>query len=433
MKADRSHMAYAFELDGQISRLEGDALVPEQTLEKIEGDRWIVTDFNEGMSRFMSVDGPVKFAEIMVRRKLQEAGEFDEPVEIFTHWKKRRGKNGTDIFFTAVPTRLARTYLDQLSTGPDHTLIFAMYGVLWQVLQQMGGIAPVAVVFRHNRFAEVLVGTRKKIYFANRCVAFDTQPEQLEALWENVRSDIESVQTELRLEVEKIVCLSWIDACEPPPWPETWQARTVFLDAPQVMIDHEAQPITWPAAAMAQPAYRSVSPPARIACYYARRWSPVANLLMLAAAALLIAGMVTFRVKGSKIDSELAQVHHQIEQIDLQSASLPLTKDEFTSRLKFIQNLDQYRSQPSYREVVNDLTLPEFHSMRIQSLKLDYLTDVVRVELFGDIVAPFDQAHGHYKEFLAHLRKRGYHIDESRFETQISKSQMVLKLIRPIA
>ncbi len=433
MKTKKTDITYAFELDGLAYRLDNDTLILTERLEDISGDRWVVTDFTEGMTSFMSVDGPAKFAEIMVRRKLQETGEFDEPVEIFPHWKKKRGKNSTDIFFTAVPTRMARLYSDQINAGEDHTLVFAMYGVLLQVLQRMAGSSPTAVVFRHNRFAEVLVGTRNKVYFANRCVAFDTQEEQLQALWANVRSDIDLVQNEQRIEVEKIVCLSWIDACDPPQWPEEWQGRTVFMDAPQLMVDHQAQPITWPAAAVTQPAYQSVSRPAHIALYYAKRWAPMANVVMLSFAIFLFAFMMVYRVNGQRLASELKQVHNQIDRIDLRSVALDVSRDSFTKQLKFVEDLDQSRRLPSYREVVNDLTLPDLNSMRVQSLKLDYGIDAVRVELFGDIVAPFDRAHGQYKELLAHLKKRGYRIDESRFETQISKSQVVLKLVRPLA
>ena len=45
--------------------------------------------------------------------------------------------------------------------------------------KRMRSAEPVAVVFQHNRFADLVIGTSKKVYYANRCVAFDTSDEQI--------------------------------------------------------------------------------------------------------------------------------------------------------------------------------------------------------------------------------------------------------------
>lgn len=433
MKAKRTDITYAFELDGLTYRLEGESLILMDSLESVAGDKWVITDFTEGMARFMSVDGPVKFAEVLVRRKLQESGEFEEPVEIIAHWKKKRGQNSTDIFFTAVPTRLVRRYFDESKAGDCHTLVFPMYGALWHVLQRMGDTQPSAVVLRHSRFAEVVIGTRHKVHFANRCVAFDTQDEQLQALWENVRADIESVQNDQHLDVTRIVCVSWVDATEAPAWPDDWLERTVYLDAPQVMVDDQYQSISWPHAAMKQSAYHSASPPSAIGLFYAQRWSPVINMAMALVFVSLLAVGIGYRIQGGGLQVQVDSVQRQIGQIRLETVTLPITQDMFDRQLKFVQDLDRSRQLPSYREVLNDLTLPEFHIMQVQSLTLDYEMDAMRVELFGNIVAPFETAHGRYKQFLHHLKTKGYRIDESRFETQINRSQVVLKLSRALA
>lgn len=433
MIKEKAHIVRAFELDGQVYRLDGAHLLPVAHLQDLTGDTWLVTDFGEARSRFISVEGPVKFAEILVRRKLQESGEFEEPVEIVTHWKRKRGKSTTDIFFTAVPTRLTRIYFDELRAGKDHTLVFAMYGVLWDVIQRMGAKSPVAVIFRHDRFAEVVIGARNKVYFANRCVAFDTQEEQIQALWENVRADIEAVQRDQRIEVSKVACFGWVDACEQPLWPEHWQKCVEPQDAPLLTVADRSQPVSWPLAAQAQSARRSVSPAIETALFYARRWAPMVNGIMLAMLVLLVAGALFYQYRAHQIEAQVARLRGQIGQIALETTPLAVSGSDFTSQLRFVQTLDHARRQPSYQQVVNDLTEPDFFMLRVQSLKLAYGFDALQVELYGDIEAPFDQAHGRYKGFLQRLLRKGYHIEESRFETQISKSQVVLKLTRPIA
>ncbi len=72
------------------------------------------------------------------------------------------------------------------------------------------------MVFQHNRFADLIVGTGKKVYYANRCVAFDTSQEQISNLWETIRTDIDAVERDHRIKVAKIYLLTWIDSGDLP-------------------------------------------------------------------------------------------------------------------------------------------------------------------------------------------------------------------------
>lgn len=430
MKQGKHNRSYVFELDGFLHRHEDDRLIPLARLQDIQGDTWLVTDFGEAMSRFMSVDGPVKYAEVLARRKLQESGEFEESVEILTHWKRKRDKHTTDIFFTAVPTRLARIYADTLHTRPDHCLVFGMYSVLWRLVRKQGAKKPVAVVLRHDRFAEVLIGMHNRVYFANRCVAFDTQPEQIQSLWESIRTDIESVQRDQRIEVERIYSLGWIDACESPQWPEELLNRLVVLDSLELMLDDTPRIVSLPTAACALSAFQSISPTKEIALYYAGRWAPAANVAAAALLVLLISGSFYYWIHAKRLDESLAKLQQRISRVNQEMAKLPVVGPEVDDQLKFVKSLDAFHRQPPYREVINDLTDPALFMLQLRTLKVDYGGDAVRVELFGDIEAPFEEAHDRYKRFLQRLKDKGYRIEENRFETQISRSQIVLKLIR---
>lgn len=430
MKKEKQHKSFVFELDGFLHRQEGDRIQPIGGLQEISGDAWLVTDFGEAMSRYMSVEGPVKYAEVLVRRKLQESGEFEEPVEIFTHWKRKREKHTTDIFFTAVPIRLARIYTDELTAGQDNLLVFGLYSVMWDLVGRKGSKQPVVVVLRHDRFAEVLIGMRNRVFFANRCVAFDTQPEQIERLWESVRTDIEMVQRDQRIEIARVYCAGWMDACETPTWPDDWQDRVETLDTVEYMVEEMPRTASLPAAAAMLPARLSISSPMEIAFFYARQWAPAINLAMAALLLAMVAGTLYYWTDAKQLGVELDALHSRINKVNLEMAKLPVVGSEVGDRLKFVQSLDELRRQPAYREVVDDLTDPDFFMLKVSALKVDYGTNDLRVTLFGDIEAPFEEAHGRYKAFLERLKQRGYRVEENRFETQISKSQVVLKLIR---
>lgn len=72
------------ELDDRIYHLKGSGLVTEADLSEIKGDKRLVTDFREGMSHMMTVEGPSKYADMPVQRKLQASGEIGEPVVILS-------------------------------------------------------------------------------------------------------------------------------------------------------------------------------------------------------------------------------------------------------------------------------------------------------------------------------------------------------------
>ncbi|MBT8340012.1 MAG: hypothetical protein HKP58_06175 [Desulfatitalea sp.] len=426
-----SNIVHLFELDDEIFLIDGPELVGVADVADVPGDKRLTTDFKESMSRCMSVDGPPKYAEMLVRRKLQEAGEFEEPVEILTHWKRKKG-GVTDIFFTAVPTRLARYYFEELNAGRDIVLVFAMYGALWHMARTMAGNGTLALIFRHGRFADVLVASRRQVFFANRCVAFDTQPEQLNALWQSIRADIETTADEQHITVDRMVCLSSVGAFEAPDWPQDWLERIVPLPVAEMRVDGQAQPITWPAATAAQRARQSVAPLFVTILHYAKRWAPALNLAMLTALILLTAGMAVCRQRSVRLAAQTGEVKQQIERLAEETAQLPTVAADFAQRLKFVRDLAAKRRQPSYEQIIGDLTHPDFYDLSLSTLALTYAPDQVRIHLTGNIEAPFDAAHSGYKRLLRRLTTKGYRIEENRFETRISTSQVVLTLSRPM-
>lgn len=422
--------AHIIELDGEFFHVEQERISPIEDPRSVEGDKWLVTDFQEGMSRLMTVEGPAKYAELLVRRKLQEDGEFEEPVNIFIHWIKKRSKNSTDVFFTAVPSRLATFYFNELGKQEDIALVFAMSGLLWQMVTHNSSKAPVAVVLRHHRFAEVLVGSKDQVYFANRCVAFDTEKEQIDALWSSVLADIEAVEKEHRITVSHIICHNWLTADEPTNWPGPWQRRLVIAEQSALQLEDQRYLISWPRVLQGQSAAKSVSALVEKVFYYTKCWVPALNMLMVLLTAVFLVSMVGYHSHTVQLEQHVNQVRQHIGKFQLKLPSQSLGQD-FDGILQFVGELNRYRSMPSYQQIVDDLTHPPFQMLALNHLKVDYTSDQVRLELSGEIGAPFDQAHGGYQGYIRRLTTLGYQIEESRFETQISKSQVMLKLSRP--
>lgn len=423
--------AHIVELDGEFFHVDGELLRPIEDPSEIKGDKWLVTDFQEGMSRLITVEGPAKYAELLLRRKLQEGGEFEEAVDIFIHWIKKRSKNTADVFFTAVPSRLASYYFDELGRQKDLTLVFAMYEALWRTVSRAKAEAPVAVVLRHHRFAEVLVGSKDQVYFANRCVAFDTEKEQIDALWNSVLADIEAVESEHRISVTKIICYNWLGEDEPSNWPEPWLRKWVLAEQADYQVADQYHAASWPHVLQKQSATSSVSAFKEKLFHYTKCCVPALNICLAVLSLVMLVGGLSHRHSVSRIQQRIDQVQKQIGQVQLAFPSQPLGAD-FEDTLKFVGELDRIKSTPSFQQIVDDLTHKPFHMLALSHLKVDYASDQVRLELSGEIKAPFDRAHGGYQGFVDRLTALGYRIEESRFETQISKSQVLLKLSRPV-
>lgn len=425
-----SGIAKLIELDNTVFHLDGDQALRVDDPVSIAGEKWLVTDFQEGMTRLMTVEGPVKYAELLARRKLQESGEFEEPVQIITHWKKKRGKNATDIFFTAVPVRLADFYFQVLRRQENVTLVVPQYALLWETLKRLRSKAPAAVVLRHGRFAEILIGDKGRIFFANRCVAFDTEPEQIQALWQTVLSDFANVENEHRIRISRIICLNWLQAEDQPSWPEDWLERVVCLPSVSIVADRATCRNSWPVTFKWLSLRLSASSLIDKLCYAARRLAPALNLVLAAAVMAVIGAFTLLGQQTQHLEYELAGVQQKIRTFRL-TQPINVGTTDFTALIKFVQKINQQHRLPEYRKILADLDQGRFEGLTLETLKIEFAGDQVRLELFGDIRAPFDRAHSGYQILTHQLKKRGYKIVEKKFETQINSSKILLKLIGP--
>jgi len=427
-----SKQQHIIEMDGALYGLHGNQLKPITDLSSVQGNKHVATDLQEAMSRLMTVEAPPRFAEMLVRRKLQENGEYEEPVTIINHWIKKQNKNTTNIFFTALPQRLARFYFDEPGQQNDILLVYPMYTILWDIIQRSRSKKPLAVVLRHDRYAEVLVGSKDTVYMADRCVAFDTEAEQIQALWETVVTMIETAQTENRFQIDGILYLNWIDAQEDPPLPQQWQDKLQVINSKAYTVGEQSLRASWPLGVSRLRAQRSVSRIKEKAAFYAQKWSTFANAALLTAAVLLAAGLMFQKNLSQRTAEEIQTVDLQIREIE---KTPPITIDvaRLDKQIAFIEQIKDWRVSPSTRQLLDDLSLAAFRDMQLKRLKIDFTPQHIQMDLYGDIDAPFDQAHSGYQIFLRGLEQAGYRLEEHQFETRIDTSRITLKLQRVIS
>jgi hypothetical protein len=426
----RNPRQYIIELDGVIYRWGGEGLEQIGALRQVQGDTWFVSDFETAMARTMTVEAPVKYAEVMIRKKLQETGEFDEPISVITHWKKRKDRNTTDIFFTAVPSRTYYRYLQEIKVHDDSVLLFPLFSVLQGVLRRMRHSKPTAVVFRHSRFADLLIGTNKEVLYANRCVAFDSTEEQLSALWEMVKTDITAAETEHRMKVDRILLVNWIDSGTEPEWSDDMEREILSMEQEKISFSGQDHHVSFLKALRMQSGFRALSPPLEKSSYYSWKCLPCFNAMFVLAILLFVGGYFWLAHEADRLGGELTAVQGQIARLQSEA---PVKDIPYEETLSFVRDLTRYRKLPSYKRVVSDISqaLPE--AMSVEVLKVDYAEDGVNIEIFGKAKSSFDSAYKGYQRFTDTLTNRGYILTESKFDTQIRQSEFLARFTREVS
>jgi hypothetical protein len=429
---NKNKRQYVLELDGIFYHLKGNRLKQIADLNEIKGEFRFVTDMQETISRTMTVEAPVKYAEFVVRKRLQDSGDFDEPVSVITHWKKNRGKNTTDIFFTALPTRQYHAYFEKIRGNDDGVLMLPLYTLLYNVLKQMHSEDPVAVIFQHGRFADVIVGNKKHIYYSNRCVAFDRSKEQIAVLWDTVRTDIQTAQTENGMKVKTVFQLNWIDSGESPEWTENGECEWRHFEEEPISFYDDTHSISFSKAIKSRSGNGGVSPGIEKLYYHTQKWTASLNIFLLILLLAMTSGYFACRSKTGSIERECNRLDRQIAGLQAERSLSVIPAETFQDTVGFIEDLAYCKNSPSYLDVMSDVTDGLSSDMETEILKIDYSPNAMTLEIFGRIQATFDSAHKGYQQFISIMKSKGYAVMENRFDTNVRDSKFLVKFTKGI-
>ena len=422
-------LPYAVELNGTLLSHDKGNLSYLTSLKNLNGDCRVVTDFQDAIARTMTVEADARYVELMISRKLQESGEFDEPATIISHWKQKRGKNTSDIFFTALPANRYYQYMEWVDEHPDHLVILPLQSVLLTVLKQYGKERPVAVVFQHGRFADVLIGTRRKIWYANRVVAFDDSQEQIHALWETLRTDIEAAGGEHHQPVENVFLVTWIDSGAIPDWSADGGPQITRLDEQTMVMDNKEVRSSLPYLIHKTTAGDAVASFKDRLFYGARRVLPVLNAVLLCCALILGGIGMWYRLVAAGYQADIQAGHSQMQTIHTRLANSARPVD-YQGTLDLIGQLWICRTLPTYNQILSDVGQGIDGTLRVENIKADYTDTAVKVKAFGTAEAPFKASYKAFQKLRQRLSQRGYKLIDERFDTRINASQFVLQFTK---
>lgn len=419
------------ELDGMAYDWTGDQLQPIASpfgLQR-EGPKWVISDLGKSVSKTMTLESPLRYVEVIARKNMEESGEFDEPVSIIAHWKKKADANTANVFFTALPVRHRQQYFAKATEQPDSVLVFPLYGILHGVLKRMNHGEPTAVVFQHDRFVDVVIGTKDTVYYANRCVAFDTSEEQISVVWDMVKTDIEAVEVDNKIRVEGIILLNWIDGPLKPKRAEDIGKDLISVGEETVTVDGRIHHSSFLRAIRMQRSLWSPSAVYEKLMYYCQQLLPGLNAALIMALLFCAAGYIWFDRKTDALANECSALQRDIRALSKETS---LENVPYEGVLSFVKDLEQCRSLPAFKTIVNHLSDALTQTMSLEILKADYGVNKVDIEVFGRAKASFDQAYKGYQRFITFLDKNGYTISESAFDTTLGESTFLVKLTKNI-
>ncbi len=418
------------ELDGSFYVYE-DGLVEQLVdLSDVSEEGILVTDFPGSISRLMNVDTGPKFADIMARRKIEEQGEFDQAPHVIPHWRGKKGKNSTEILITALPYETYDQYLAHAHEASEPVIIYCLFGVLHKVLKRNSKRRPVAVVFQHGRTADLIIGSRRRVYFANRSMAFDETEEQIESLWDMVLSDIKTTEAENKIKVEEVLFISWINSIL-PRWRNDPGIKFKKLPEERVRFgDRQYKVSLFSAIGMLSPG-ASLSGAAEKWAFRSRVAIIPLNVVMVLAIFLAFLGYLYFSSKVKVLEKSYNNIERELSSIT-QIHYNPKSYLYYEEVASFLSRIYRARELPGYREIVNDLSDAFGDEAILEMLNSEYGESTVTSEVRGKLAGAFSVAHRAYRNALRILEKKGYKIVESSFSTSISESRFVLKLAKRI-
>jgi len=418
---------YIIELDDSTYHLSDQTLETQNDFQSIPGCKFLISDFDKSISRVLSVASDVKYAEAMVARKLQDEGEFDEPVSIITHWKKKQRKKTTQIFFTALPTRIYLPYIDKIKDHSDLLILIPIFSILADFIRQLAPKDPVAVVFRHDRFADLVIGKKNKFYFATQCVAFDTTEEQITTLWETIEREISTNIQEKSIQIKHLVCLNWIDSKENIPPPASLGIEHFIFNEEPITHGETLHNISFTKAVKMFSPMEGIAPGNGKLFYYSNKLSIFIMAFFVIATLSLLWSSFSFQSKTKNIAHNISSIENRINHLKKNQSSRPW-EAEYLPTLKFIDTIFHNKHLPSYKDIVNDISMGSFASAIVEQLQIEYKDRKVYINLSGVIHTDFEKAYKGYQLLLSSLQKDGYAIESETFNTKIDSSRFKIAL-----
>ncbi|MGD9211378.1 MAG: hypothetical protein PVI90_11405, partial [Desulfobacteraceae bacterium] len=214
-----------------------------------------------------------------------------------------------------------------------------------------------------------------------------------------------------------------------PQWTDEVGRKLIPLPEVDLFLEQETLSLSFFPAVGKLSAFQSISNIKEKLLFKASAWTWILTFLLLIVSLGLLGTGGYLAKSTQELENRTKALEKQYSKVN---SSIPVLSSAVTYRstLNFIEELARNKKAPDYKEILSDLATAIPEGMRLEVLKLNYSPTELKLELFGPIKAPFDQAHNGYQEFLKITGQKGYKIIESRFDTVIDESQMFVHMVK---
>ncbi|MBF0270791.1 MAG: hypothetical protein HQL98_01780 [Magnetococcales bacterium] len=472
------------ELDGATHRMHRRSAELLDDISTVKGNKWIFSDFGGAVPRFMTVEAPVKYAEIVTQRRLLESGDSEEHARVCTHWKRARGKTSTELFFTVVEGELYSAYEDRAHDDPDHHLLFSVNALLYACLRAFSKNKTVVVLFEHDRHVDLLVGRSGQALASSRVSSYGNTPEAKENQAETVGQEIRALFADLQGKPDLIVHFNWLAGVEQEDasltshsamsgktgfsgfgqtreasstatgWVGGGEASSLGKEQSRLMsaewghklaknFNVPFKPLKPRLFEMKDNAFvvssipevltylsvaDSSSPTLDRVRYQAQRLLPWATFITL----LIVAGLYLGALALQRQATVLTEEANQLTDVKtMASLKVDLLDPGYQQMVAFSDNLNRLKAAPSLQGVLNDVSGSLKGKIEFDQVQVEYDDhSKILMTLKGRIKEGFPQASQDHEAFIAGLTSRNYRVLKSDFSTDVAELQFTLKLER---
>lgn len=440
--------AWIVDLDGLAHRLGEGRAEPVADPAALQGDKWVVSDLGGAMARFMTVEAPKAYAEVVARRRLQESGEAQEHTRLLTHWKRARGKTSTELYCTVAEGERLRVHEDRAHDDPHHHLLFSVHVLPYLLLNQQPKDRTVAVLFEHDRHVDILIGRAGQVLAASRVSSYGSGRAAKENLAESIASELRALVIGAKVTLNRILHFGWLlgegaDETERAGEQQRLREATWVGELGRTLqLPFETLPATVlkrsddgfivsavPSLLRELTVSQASLPVVDRLQYQAQRLLPTVLAIAFGLTVLLFLTGVWFNTRAGLLDAEANRIERELT---VATAKPEPVDPALGKMVTFVDGLARLREAPSWRELLKEL----HDAAEGRRIVFDQVTieqdDAARIQLTlkGRVQELFDVASADFEAMAGRLRERGYGILSRELSTDVTELRFNLKLER---
>ncbi len=427
---------FILELDDHRYQLKGNKLVILGETDPVDGDKWIISDFEGAAPDVITVDSPMRYVDAVIEKRLREKGALVGGGRVLILRKHRRGSRATEAYYVAVPAALYAKYASAAVDDESHQLVFPLHGLLARGLGDLRTRKSAAILLVHDRHVDILVGDNHRTYGAFRA-SWHRSGEDKSKLIENITNGLRGIEHENNIRINKLHSHYWL--VEQPK--DTAWMRKISSDLDVTMVQPKFKKLihqgknfysSVPTLLKKLSATDSISTPGQKYGYRAQQLMPWAAAAMIVISLGAAAATLYWKDQARNFMVESAIIQGSLT---LPEPGPAVLKAAYEKPLELANTLGRAQISPSIQNLLAELSASVSNKLTFDEIAVNYPDDKSHIELtlVGQSEKPEDDdGVATFNIFLSALRQRGYTLVNSELKTDVNNFYFLVRLERSL-